>query len=148
MSKLTILCVDDETMILNSLRRQLKQTFNDDYLYEAAESASEAFEIIEELKEDGTDVIVIVSDWLMPGMKGDEFLCEVHKRFPRVVKIMLTGQADDAAIERVKTEADLHQHLAKPWDADELMSCIRSGLRKITASTETSCDTSLDAKAA
>ena len=131
MSKLTILCVDDETMILNSLRRQLKQAFNDDYLYEAAESASEAFEIIEELEEDETDVIVIVSDWLMPGMKGDEFLCEVHKRFPRVVKILLTGQADEEAIARVKQGADLHHYLAKPWDASELIGCIRSGLMKI-----------------
>ncbi|NJR70673.1 MAG: response regulator [Synechococcales cyanobacterium CRU_2_2] len=131
MSKLTILCVDDETIILNSLRRQLKQAFQDAYLYEGAESADEAFEIIEELAEDGSDVIVIVSDWLMPGMKGDEFLCEVNKRFPHVVKILLTGQADESAIERAKTEANLHKYLAKPWDAQELTDCIRSGLEHL-----------------
>lgn len=131
MSKLAILCVDDETIILNSLRRQLKQAFSDQYVYESAESADEAFEIIEELEEEGSDVIVIVSDWLMPGMKGDEFLAKVHSDHPRVVKILLTGQADEEAISRAHTEANLHQYLAKPWKSDELVDCIRSGLQSI-----------------
>jgi DNA-binding NtrC family response regulator len=43
---------------------------------------------------------VIVSDWLMPGMKGDDFLVEAHKRVPTVVKIMLSGQAEQAAVDR------------------------------------------------
>ncbi len=131
MSKLAILCVDDETIILNSLRRQLKQAFSDQYVYESAESADEAFEIIEELEEEGSDVIVIVSDWLMPGMKGDEFLAKVHCDHPRVVKILLTGQADEEAISRAHAEANLHQYLAKPWKSDELVDCIRSGLQSI-----------------
>ena len=131
MSKLAILCVDDETIILNSLRRQLKQAFSDSYVYESAESADEAFEIIQELEEDGNNVIVIVSDWLMPGMKGDEFLSKVHQDYPWVVKILLTGQADEEAISRAQSMANLHQHLAKPWKSDELISCIRSGLEDI-----------------
>lgn len=134
MSKLAILCVDDETIILNSLRRQLKQAFQDDYLYESAESADEAFEIIEELQGDQTDVIVIVSDWLMPGMKGDEFLAKIHEKHPRVVKIMLTGQADEAAIARAQKQANLHRFLAKPWQAEELVDCIRSGLDSLQRS--------------
>ena len=100
MSKPAILCVDDESIILTSLTRQLKQVFDDAYVYEMAESADEAFEIIEELEADEINVIVIVSDWLMPGMKGDEFLIKVHQKFPNVVKILLTGQADKRAIER------------------------------------------------
>ena len=42
--------------------------------------------------------IIIVSDWLMPGMKGDEFLIQVHQKFPHIVKVLLTGQADSEAI--------------------------------------------------
>lgn len=134
MPKPAILCVDDEIIILNSLRRQLKQAFQDDYLYESAESADEAFEIIEELAEENTDVIVIVSDWLMPGMKGDEFLAKIHKKYPRVVKIMLTGQADEAAIAHAQEKANLHRFLAKPWQADDLVDCIRSGLQTLQSS--------------
>lgn len=123
-----ILCVDDEVVVLNSLKRQLKNEFSDRYLYEIAENAIEALELIEELQEDELDVIVIVSDWLMPGIKGDEFLVQVHQKFPKVVKILLTGQADDSAIERAKQQAGLHKCLPKPWSEQELVETIKSGL--------------------
>jgi len=93
-----------------------------------AESADEALEIIEELYEEDHEIIVIVSDWLMPGMKGDEFLIQVHEKYPNIVKVMLTGQADDDAIERAQNEAHLHRCLYKPWNAKELIETIRSGI--------------------
>ena len=86
MSKLSILCVDDEVIILNSLLRQMQAAFGDSYVYETSENAEEALEILEELQQENTDVIVIVSDWLMPGMKGDEFLIEIQKKIPMLSK--------------------------------------------------------------
>jgi response regulator RpfG family c-di-GMP phosphodiesterase len=65
----------------------------------------------------------------MPGMKGDDFLVEAHKRFPTVVKIMLSGQAEQAAVDRAKREAGLHEFLSKPWNAAELVEAINLGLR-------------------
>ncbi|HBB36062.1 MAG TPA: hypothetical protein DDZ80_15725 [Cyanobacteria bacterium UBA8803] len=130
MPKPVILCVDDEVVVLNSLKIQLKNEFGDAYLYEVAESADEALEIIQEMEEEQTDILVIVSDWLMPGIKGDEFLQRVHQKYPHVVKVMLTGQADEAAIERAKTQANLHSCLYKPWDRNELVQTIKSGLEK------------------
>jgi CheY-like chemotaxis protein len=128
MPQAVILCVDDEVVVLDSLKTQLKSAFQDRYLYEVAESADEALEVIDELNEDGTPVIVIVSDWLMPGLKGDEFLIQVHHKYPNVVKILLTGQADEAAIERAKQSANLHRCLSKPWTKDELIETIEAGL--------------------
>lgn len=128
MSKLAILCVDDEEVVLNSLKIQLKKEFGDAYLYEMAESADEALEIIEELKDEDINILVIVSDWLMPGIKGDEFLIRVHEKYPNIVKVMLTGQADESAVERAKIQANLHRCLYKPWDRNELIEAIRSGL--------------------
>lgn len=60
MIKPVILCVDDEKVILDSLKIQLKKEFQDTYLYEAAESADEALEIIEELQDDEITILVIV----------------------------------------------------------------------------------------
>ncbi|GET38328.1 response regulator [Microseira wollei] len=131
MSKFAILCVDDEAIILNSVIRQLQDEFEEKYTYEAAESAEEALEVLAELEEEEIQTIVIVSDWLMPGMKGDEFLVEVHKRFPKVVKILLTGQADEAAIERANKHADLHRYIAKPWEKKDLIAAIITGLEKL-----------------
>jgi CheY-like chemotaxis protein len=131
MNKPVILCVDDEKVVLNSLKRQLKQAFGNDYQYEVAENADEALELIDELTQENIGIILIVSDWLMPGMKGDEFLIKVHQVFPKIVKIMLTGQADEAAIERAKEQANLHCCLYKPWSQTELVETIKSALEKL-----------------
>ncbi|MCA1993938.1 MAG: response regulator [Coleofasciculus sp. S288] len=131
MPKPVILCVDDEIVVLNSLKIQLRNAFSDSYLYEVAESADEALEIIEEFQEDEIDILVIVSDWLMPGIKGDEFLINVHQKYPNIIKIMLTGQADQEAVERAKKQASLHSCLHKPWEGKELIETIKSGLAKL-----------------
>lgn len=131
MSKPVILCVDDERMVLDSLRMQLSTEFGTSYKYEAAEDAYEALDLIEELDRDRISVIVIISDWLMPGIKGDDFLIRVHERFPKVIKIMLTGQADEVAIERAKKQANLHRCLLKPWSEKELLETIKSALSKL-----------------
>lgn len=129
MNKPVILCVDDEVVVLDSLKIQLKNAFQDFYSYEIAESPDEAWEILEELQAEKIDVLVIVSDWLMPGMKGDEFLIQVHQKFPTVLKIMLTGQADEKAIERAIEQAQLYRCLQKPWSSEELIKTIKSGLQ-------------------
>lgn len=131
MSAAAILCVDDEATILKSLEIELQEAFNDTYLYEFAESADEALEIIGELDRDRVHILIIVSDWLMPGMKGDEFLIKVHEKYPKIVKVMLTGQANKEAIERAQKYANLYHYLSKPWQAKELIDTIRSALAKL-----------------
>ncbi|MEM7757045.1 MAG: response regulator [Cyanobacteria bacterium P01_A01_bin.40] len=128
MSESAILCVDDEVVILESLKEQLKRKFGDRFIYEVAESAAEAWEVIEELQEEEVKIIAIVSDWLMPGVKGDEFLIQIHQRFPNLVTVMLTGQADETAIERARKEANLHACLYKPWTEDELTKIITTAI--------------------
>lgn len=130
MSKPVILCVDDEKVILQSLRTQLQAAFGEAYIYEVAEAPDEALEVIEELHEEGAQVTLIVSDWLMPGMKGDEFLIRVHQEYPQIIKIMLTGQADESAIERAKREANLYSCVLKPWSDTDLLNTIKAGLAK------------------
>lgn len=125
-----LLCVDDEMMVLSALRDQLKQAYGTEHLVEIAESAEEGLEILDELAGDGYIPLVIISDWLMPGMKGDEFLIEAHKRFPYVIKIMLSGQADEEAIQRSRDHGGLHEFIVKPWEAGELIASINNGLRE------------------
>lgn len=133
MSKCVILCVDDELMVLKSIESQLVHAFGEQYHIELAEGGVEALELLDELSGEGYSILVIISDWLMPEMKGDEFLIKAHERFPHVLILMLTGQADQEAIERTKNGANLYKLLNKPWDATELIGTIRSGLEKIEA---------------
>ncbi len=131
MLKKAILCVDDEKIILQSLKAQIKKHLGDQYQYEFAESAEEAWEVIQELYQDGIPVLVIVSDWLMPDMKGDELLIQVHEKFPEIVKVMLTGHADDEAIERARQEANLQHCLHKPWKEEDLIEILATGLASL-----------------
>lgn len=125
-----ILCVDDERIVLLSLRDQIAKYFGNDYRYEMAESVEEAWEVIEELVEEESNILFIVSDWLMPGIRGDEFLIQVHRRFPHIIKVLLTGHADEAAIARARQSANLHAYIPKPWSEQILIDVIRSGLEK------------------
>jgi serine phosphatase RsbU (regulator of sigma subunit) len=120
MSKPVILCVDDEKMVLNSLKFQLKKAFEKEYEIEVAESGEEALEIIEELLEDRIDLPLVISDQIMPTMKGDQFLIELHQKLPATRKIMLTGQADTEAVGRALNKAKLYRFMSKPWDAQDL----------------------------
>ena len=129
MEKGVLLCVDDEVIVLTALKDQLRRAYGSDFVVEVAESAEEALELLDELAEQGHTVLVIVSDWLMHGMKGDEFLVQAHERFPTVVKIMLSGQAEQSAVDRVRRDAGLHEFLSKPWNAAELVESINLGLR-------------------
>jgi CheY-like chemotaxis protein len=124
-----LLCVDDEIIVLTALKDQLRRAFGSEFHIDVAESAEEALELLDELSDQGHRLLVIVSDWLMPGMKGDEFLVQAHRRFPTVVKIMLSGQAQQEAVDRAKREGGLHDFLAKPWNASELVQTITVGLR-------------------
>ena len=124
MSKKAILCIDDEKIILDSLRSQFKRLFGKKYTYDFAENGEDGLEILEEYAEDEIDILIIFSDYLMPGMKGDDFLIRAHEKFPKIRKILLTGQADASAIKRAKEEANLHACLQKPWSEEDLVNVI------------------------
>jgi DNA-binding NtrC family response regulator len=126
MDKSAIICVDDEAIIVMSLMQELKMNLGERFIYESAMNAQEAFQAIEDLLHDGIRVILVISDWLMPGIKGDEFLIKVRERYPAIRSIMITGQADDAAVERVKREAMTCAVLRKPWNTHDLIEAIES----------------------
>jgi len=71
MTKPVILCVDDEISVLESLKQELEFSLGQFYTFEIAESAEEGLEILDELMGQGRDIPVVISDQLMPGMKGD-----------------------------------------------------------------------------
>jgi len=119
-----ILCVDDEPIILLSLMHELKNDFGGRFLYEGALNAMDAFKVIEGLVFDGIEVILIISDWLMPGIRGDEFLMQVRSHYPSIKAIMLTGQADDNAMARLRENGLVLAILRKPWDQVELRGII------------------------
>lgn len=124
MSKPVIVCVDDEPTVLESLKIELKRVLGDSCLVETADGGEEALELIEELQEEDYEVALVVVDYIMPDIKGDELLREIHARSPHTLNIMLSGQADLQAVSNAIREAKLFRYIAKPWQPDDLRSSV------------------------
>lgn len=127
--KQAIICVDDEDIILEALKDQLGPFFENQYLIETSTTAEEALEIYEELVENKYEVPVVISDYLMPGMRGDEFLIKVHEKNPNTLKILLTGHANIDGITNAINKANLYRYIPKPWDRDDLILTVREAVR-------------------
>ena len=128
MSRQVIICVDDERTVLRSLKAELQEAVGNDYTIEIAEGGEEALKLIEELLEDGDEVILIISDHIMPDMKGDELLKQAHIILPNSIKIMLTGQADIGGIANAINSANLYRYITKPWQSEDLKLTVREAL--------------------
>jgi DNA-binding NtrC family response regulator len=123
-----IVCVDDEKIVLDSLQEQLESRFGDAFVYEIAESVDEAWELIEDLEADEVEVVLVITDWLMPRIKGDQFLVDLHAKKPNVIKVMLTGQADPEAVQNAMENANLYAYVKKPWREEDFMNRLQTAL--------------------
>jgi len=123
MVKKAVVFVDDE-LVLQSVKMQIKRNLGSRYWYECAGDEEEVWEVLDELHEDGREILLIVSDWLTLNMKGGDLLGRVHRKFPDITTVMLTGYRDAAIINRIRQQANLWQCLSKPWDEHALINII------------------------
>lgn len=89
------------------------------------DSPSKALEAIRE-----SPIDLVVSDYLMPGMNGIEFLLEVKKLHPYATRILLTGYADKENAIKAINEVGLYQYIEKPWENEEFKLIIQHGLER------------------
>jgi len=114
--KRTILCVDDEQDILDSLY----DTFMDDYHVLVTTQASEALRLF-----DKNDIALVISDQRMPEMEGSKLLGMINEKKPICKKILLTGYSDlDAAIEAINL-GSIDKYFSKPWESEELKDAVK-----------------------
>jgi diguanylate cyclase (GGDEF)-like protein len=130
MSREHIVCVDDEEGVLTALRQQLGARFGDECQIAVARSADDALELMDVLDREGEQLACVIADQIMPGKKGVELLEEVHRRHPRAIKILLTGQAGLDAVVYAINNAGLHCYIAKPWDEPDLRMTVENLLAK------------------
>jgi len=128
MEKKIILCVDDEPIILNSLKQELSQYFADSMIIEIAESGEEGLELIDFFREKGKEIVVIISDYIMPQMRGDEFLIKAHRSLPTCMKILLTGQASLEGVTNTINQTNLYRYISKPWSTKDLLMTIEAAI--------------------
>lgn len=130
MTPLAIVCVGNECIILDSFTEQLKRNLGNNYAIEAAESGEEALDILAALQESGREVALVISDYIIPGMKGDELLSKIHTQYPKALKIMLTEEADEQSVDNAVTNAKLYRYIAKPWAETDLIFTVKEALHR------------------
>ncbi|WP_242352885.1 MULTISPECIES: ATP-binding protein [unclassified Anaeromyxobacter] len=116
----TLLIVEDDELVRRALQRVLRRTRC--RILEAA-GAEDALELL-----DREPVHAIVSDHRMPGMTGIDLLRRVKERWPRVQRVLLTGQADSAAIEEAVNRSEIFRFIWKPWDDAHLLITVQSAI--------------------
>jgi response regulator RpfG family c-di-GMP phosphodiesterase len=116
----TLLLVDDEENILNSLRRLLR---NEPYALLTCNDGESALQLLEQHPVD-----LVISDARMPGMDGATLLAQVQQRWPNCLRILLTGYADLTTTVKAINQGQIYRYISKPWDDDELRLIIRQAL--------------------
>lgn len=118
----TLLFVDDEPGVLQAMRRIFRQ---EDYRIVTAASGAEALECLE-----ARFAHVVVSDHRMPGMTGAQLLREIKARWPRTIRIMLTGHADVTAVMGAVNEGAVYKFITKPWNDEDLRLTVSLALER------------------
>jgi response regulator RpfG family c-di-GMP phosphodiesterase len=116
----TVLLVDDEESILNSLRRLLRGQPYDVLL---ATSGAQALDMLAQ-----QPVNLVMSDARMPNMDGASLLAHVRQLYPETARIMLTGYADPGAIIKAINDGQIHRYISKPWNDEEMLLILRQSL--------------------
>ena len=126
---LAILILEDEVEVRAAVERDLLP-FAEHIRVEVASDVEEAWEVIDELTEDGDVLALALCDHRMPGTTGVEFLVQMmdDDRTAATRKVLVTGQAQLHDTVRAVNEANLDHYIAKPWDVDELHQVVRTML--------------------
>lgn len=117
-----ILLVDDEENILSGYRRNLRGHFE----VHTAEGGKNG---IAKIKKDGP-FAVVVSDFKMPEMNGNQFLSQVREINPDTVRIMLTGYADLPTTIDAVNEGNIFRLLTKPCSGEKLIANLNEGIKQ------------------
>ncbi len=117
--KASIIAVDDDVTVLNSVERDLRQKYGRDYRILKAESGAAALDVLQQLKQRDETVALFVVDQRMPQMVGVEFLERAAELFPEARKVLLTAYADTEAAINAINVVSLDYYLMKPWHPPE-----------------------------
>jgi len=119
MPKPVIFTIDDDPSVLNSVERDLRAHYGQDYRIIPIDQGKAALEYLKKLEQRNETVALFLVDQRMPEMSGVEFLSEAIRTYPQAKRVLLTAYADtQAAIDSIN-EIRLDYYLMKPWHPPE-----------------------------
>jgi type II secretory ATPase GspE/PulE/Tfp pilus assembly ATPase PilB-like protein/DNA-binding response OmpR family regulator len=115
--------VDDEAAILSALKRVFRK---ENYIIDTASNGMDALALLKK-----NDYHLVISDYMMPGMNGAEFLRQVKELYPDTMRIMLTGHADTQAVMTAINDGAVYKFIIKPWEDNDLRVTVALALEKL-----------------
>lgn len=131
MNKKIIICVDDEVIILLALKYELElSTIGDEYIIENSDSPKEVMELIEKFRNDLDIVEMLITDFNMPSMTGEELVIKIRDKYPEIKTVMISGfnHAMESIVD-LRKKGYLDCFVSKPWNSVELIDTIRGTLK-------------------
>ena len=120
MKEISVLFLDDEQNVLNSIARLFA---DEPYGVAVAGNSEEAMDIMAREK-----IKVVLSDQRMPDISGVEFLRRIKVQYPEVVRILFTAYADLSAAEQAINISEVYRFINKPWHPEELKSAVSGAI--------------------
>jgi signal transduction histidine kinase len=122
MKEISVIVVDDELNILNSLRRLFK---DENYGVFTTSDSAEALKCLNDNK-----VKVFISDQRMPNINGVDLLKQVKDAHPNTMRILFTGYTDLKIAEDAINKGEVYRFINKPWDDKELLTIVRDSIER------------------
>ncbi len=120
--RMTVLFVDDEANILSALKRLFHPC---GYRIFTAEGGRQGLEIMER-----ESVDLVISDMRMPEMNGAQFLAQINERWPKTVRILLTGHSEIRDTIDAINQGHIYRYIAKPWEDNDIVLSVKQALHQ------------------
>jgi EAL domain-containing protein (putative c-di-GMP-specific phosphodiesterase class I)/DNA-binding NarL/FixJ family response regulator len=123
--KPVILCIDDESIFLESIENKLKETFGNEYSVITSKRSDLALEILKDCNQKGIEIPIIICDQLMPNLRGDEFFIQVQKTNPDTRNFLLVDFFTTKETAHTLNKANVYRVLSKPIEPKDLIQIIQ-----------------------
>lgn len=126
---LKIICIDDESNILQALKRTLRTES-----YEVVTTTSPE-ELLEQISTSA--FAIMITDQRMPDIEGTKLLDIVKQVSPDTIRILLTGYTDITAATEAINRGSVYRFLTKPWDDDMLRLTLQQAMKDYSQGKDT-----------
>ncbi|MBN2521058.1 MAG: response regulator [Bacteroidales bacterium] len=117
----SLLYIDDNLIDLE----HFEEVFSKEYKIFLAQNKNQAFEILKK-----NDIQILLTDYRMPDINGIEILEMIYKKYPHIIRIIVTAYQDLNIIEQAVNRGSIHGYISKPLDINKVKLVINNAYEK------------------